>query len=123
MHTSGLYGNRVLTQRESRIVQLVAQGLTNRDVAQAVGTTEHVVKNWLRVIYDKLGLWNRVELALWYEARIHRATAGPPPISPAERAPQSDGRATPPHPLEKVRFEQPFQKVARILQSGFDCEG
>jgi DNA-binding NarL/FixJ family response regulator len=36
-----------------------------------IGTTEHVVKNYLRVIYDKLGLWNRVELALWYEARMH----------------------------------------------------
>jgi DNA-binding CsgD family transcriptional regulator len=30
-----------------------------------------VVKNYLRLIYDKLGLWNRVELALWYEARQH----------------------------------------------------
>jgi DNA-binding NarL/FixJ family response regulator len=38
-------------------------------VADAIGTTEHVVKNYLRVIYDKLGLWNRVELALWYESR------------------------------------------------------
>jgi len=28
-----------------------------------------VVKNYLRLIYDKLGLWNRVELALWYIAR------------------------------------------------------
>jgi len=28
-----------------------------------------VVKNYLRLIYDKLGLWNRVELALWFEAR------------------------------------------------------
>jgi len=40
-------------------------------VADAIGTTEHVVKNHLRLIYDKLGLWNRVELALWYEARRH----------------------------------------------------
>jgi len=38
-------------------------------VASEIGTTEHVVKNYLRVIYDKLGLWNRVELALWYESR------------------------------------------------------
>jgi DNA-binding CsgD family transcriptional regulator len=29
------------------------------------------VKNYLRLIYDKLGLWNRVELALWYVARQH----------------------------------------------------
>jgi DNA-binding NarL/FixJ family response regulator len=47
----------------------VAQGLKNSEVASEIGTTEHVVKNYLRVIYDKLGLWNRVELALWYEAR------------------------------------------------------
>ncbi len=40
-----------------------------------IGTTEHVVKNYLRVIYDKLGLWNRVELALWYEARQHESAA------------------------------------------------
>jgi len=43
--------------------------MKNREVAEAIGTTEHVVKNYLRVIYDKLGLWNRVELALWYESR------------------------------------------------------
>jgi DNA-binding NarL/FixJ family response regulator len=60
---------RVRNPREQRIIELVAQGLTNRDVAKALGTTEYVIKNYLRTIYDKLGLWNRVELALWYEAR------------------------------------------------------
>jgi DNA-binding NarL/FixJ family response regulator len=69
MFISERYGNRVPSQREQRVIELVAQGLKNRDVAQAIGTTEHVVKNYLRVIYDKLGLWNRVELALWYESR------------------------------------------------------
>ncbi|MGD0568948.1 MAG: LuxR C-terminal-related transcriptional regulator [Candidatus Sulfotelmatobacter sp.] len=63
------YGSRTPSQRETRVIELVAQGLKNRDVAHAIGTTEHVVKNYLRVIYDKLGLWNRVELALWYESR------------------------------------------------------
>jgi DNA-binding NarL/FixJ family response regulator len=60
-------------RRERAIIELVAQGLTNRDIAEAVGTTEYVVKNHLRTIYDKLGLWNRVELALWYEIRQHEA--------------------------------------------------
>ena len=63
------YGTRVPSEREQRVIQLVAQGLKNREVAEEIGTTEHVVKNYLRVIYDKLGLWNRVELALWYESR------------------------------------------------------
>lgn len=58
-------------EREQVIIRLVAQGCKNREIADSLGTTEHVVKNYLRVIYDRLGLWNRVELALWYEARRH----------------------------------------------------
>ncbi len=69
MSASERYGTRVPSEREQRVIQLVAQGLKNREVAREIGTTEHVVKNYLRVIYDKLGLWNRVELALWYESR------------------------------------------------------
>jgi two-component system, NarL family, response regulator DevR len=69
MSASGRYGNRIPSECEHRVIQLVAEGLKNKEVAEAIGTTEHVVKNYLRVIYDKLGLWNRVELALWYESR------------------------------------------------------
>jgi DNA-binding NarL/FixJ family response regulator len=69
MHAIERYGSRTPSEREQQVIQLVAQGLKNKEVADAIGTTEHVVKNYLRVIYDKLGLWNRVELALWYESR------------------------------------------------------
>lgn len=69
------YGKRSTNEREQRVIALVAQGLKNSEVASAIGTTEHVVKNYLRVIYDKLGLWNRVELALWYEARKYENIA------------------------------------------------
>lgn len=62
---------RGTSERELYIIQRVAEGCKNREIANALGTTEHVVKNYLRLIYDKLGLWNRVELALWYEARRH----------------------------------------------------
>lgn len=65
------YGKRNPSERESRVIELVARGLKNKEVADEIGTTEHVIKNYLRTIYDKLGLWNRVELALWYEARRH----------------------------------------------------
>jgi len=57
------------SEREQLIIRRVAEGCKNREIAASLGTTEHVVKNYLRLIYDKLGLWNRVELALWYEAR------------------------------------------------------
>jgi DNA-binding NarL/FixJ family response regulator len=66
------YGKRALNQRELKIVELVANGLKNSEVAEALGTSQRVIKKFLRAIYDKLGLWNRVELALWYEHRKHR---------------------------------------------------
>jgi DNA-binding NarL/FixJ family response regulator len=66
-------GNSIPSDRERRVIELVAQGLKNKEVADQIGTTEHVIKNYLRTIYDKLGLWNRVELALWYEARRHES--------------------------------------------------
>jgi len=69
MSGTELYGNRIPNERERRVIELVAEGLKNKEVAEAIGTTEHVVKNYLRAIYDKLGLWNRVELALWHESR------------------------------------------------------
>lgn len=69
MSAIGRYGSRIPSEREYRVIELVAEGLKNKEVAEVIGTTEHMVKNYLRVIFDKLGLWNRVELALWYESR------------------------------------------------------
>jgi DNA-binding NarL/FixJ family response regulator len=63
----------ILTRKQYRVIELVAQGLKNSEVANEVGTTEYVIKNYLCAIYDRLGLWNRVELALWYEARKFEA--------------------------------------------------
>lgn len=60
---------RTPTPKQWQVIELVSQGLKNRELAQQMGTTEFVVKNYLCAIYDRLGLWNRVELALWYEAR------------------------------------------------------
>jgi hypothetical protein len=39
--------------------------MTNREIGGAIGTTEQVIKNYLRVIFDKLGVWSRLELALY----------------------------------------------------------
>lgn len=65
----------LLTAKEQAITELVASGMTNVDVAAAIGTTENMVKNHLRNIFDKLGVWNRVELALWHVAHeIPKAT-------------------------------------------------
>jgi DNA-binding NarL/FixJ family response regulator len=55
----------LLTPREMNVAALVWQGMTNRNIADALGTTEQVVKNYLRTIFDKLGVWSRLELALY----------------------------------------------------------
>ena len=55
----------LLSARELQIVGLVVQGLKNRRIAEEIGTSEQVVKNYLRTIYDKTGSSDRLELALF----------------------------------------------------------
>ena len=54
-----------LTTKEIQVATLVWQGLTNRDIAGVLSTSEQVVKNYLRTAFDKLGVWTRLELALY----------------------------------------------------------
>jgi DNA-binding NarL/FixJ family response regulator len=54
-----------LSEKEMLIISCVAQGMRNKEIAQEVGTTEQVIKNYLRKIYDKLGVSDRLELALY----------------------------------------------------------
>lgn len=54
-----------LSDKELLIISCVTQGMRNKEIAGEVGTTEQVVKNYLRKIYDKLGVSDRLELALY----------------------------------------------------------
>jgi len=54
-----------LTTKEMQVATLVWEGLTNRQIAAIIGTSEQVVKNYLRTTFDKLGVWSRLELALY----------------------------------------------------------
>jgi DNA-binding CsgD family transcriptional regulator len=54
-----------LTAKEIQVTTLVWQGLTNKDIAGVLGTSEQVVKNYLRTAFDKLGVWTRLELAMY----------------------------------------------------------
>jgi two-component system nitrate/nitrite response regulator NarL len=55
----------LLTKREEGVVQLVADGLTNRDISQQLNLSENTVRNYLFRIFNKLGTSNRLELALY----------------------------------------------------------
>jgi DNA-binding NarL/FixJ family response regulator len=68
LHEEDLVGTRVrdrLTPKEMRIVALIVQGCKNREIALRLKTTEQVIKNYLRSIYDKTGVSDRLELALF----------------------------------------------------------
>lgn len=54
-----------LTPKEMKIVALIIQGCKNKEIALRLVTTEQVVKNYLRSIYDKTGVSDRLELALF----------------------------------------------------------
>ena len=63
---SFLYGSTDLTSKEWAITALVSKGHTNAQIAAKIESSESVVKNELRTIFDKTGCWNRTEVALWY---------------------------------------------------------
>ena len=54
-----------LSARESQIVSLVAQGMTNREIAESQSISEGTVKNHLHTIFEKLHVDSRLELALF----------------------------------------------------------
>ena len=54
-----------LTPKELKIVALIVQGFKNKEIANLLGTTEQVIKNYLRNVYDKIGVSDRLELALF----------------------------------------------------------
>jgi DNA-binding NarL/FixJ family response regulator len=68
MRVSDSVGERVrdrLTPKEMQIVALIVQGCKNKDIATQLNTKEQVIKNYLRNIYDKTGVSDRLELALF----------------------------------------------------------
>jgi DNA-binding NarL/FixJ family response regulator len=54
-----------LSDKELLIISCVTQGMRNREIATEIGTSEQVIKNYLRKVYDKLGVSDRLELALY----------------------------------------------------------
>ena len=59
------HGQLLVTKREDDVVDLVVDGLSNRETAQKLGLTDHTVSNYLFRIYEKLEISTRLELALY----------------------------------------------------------
>jgi DNA-binding NarL/FixJ family response regulator len=69
-HLINAKGEELLTEREEQVVAHVAEGISNREIAEQLYIKENTVKKALLRIYDKLGVSNRVELVLY--ALAHR---------------------------------------------------
>ena len=55
----------LLTKREEEVARLVAAGLSNREVSEKLGLSQHTVKNYLSGVFEELGISNRTELLLY----------------------------------------------------------
>lgn|SRR5581483_2346213 len=71
----------LLSARETDVVRCVAEGLTNREIAQRLKLTEHTVKNYLSRIFDKLGVSSRVEVLLYAVRNGNQQRAAATPAS------------------------------------------
>jgi DNA-binding NarL/FixJ family response regulator len=72
-----------LTSKEAHVAFMVWEGMTNRDIAGRLNTTEQVIKNYLRNTFDKLGVWSRLELALYVAS--HGGSRWKTDLEPAAR--------------------------------------
>jgi DNA-binding NarL/FixJ family response regulator len=82
LHVINYRGDKLLSPREEQVVAIVAEGLSNREIAMALKLSEHTVKKYLVRIFDKLGISTRVELVLYAVNPGPQGAAGlPGPIA------------------------------------------
>lgn len=65
MPTDAMQQTHNLTPRERQIAAAIARGLPNREIARELGVSEQTVKNQLSILYEKLGVRGRVQLAMY----------------------------------------------------------
>ena len=76
LRVRNVMGNVILSRREEEVLQLLSEGMSNRDLAATLKLSEHTVKNHLFHIFDKLGVSSRMEAVIY--AMSQRAKPRPP---------------------------------------------
>src|SRR5713226_7555781 len=74
----GANGLNLLSKRELEVVRSLAEGLTNREIAERLGLSQHTIKNYLFRVFDKLGVSNRLELLFMTLTRSGASQLAPP---------------------------------------------
>lgn len=87
-------GDAILSKREEQVLHLLADGLSNRELAKALSLSEHTVKNHLFRIFDKLGVSSRIEAVLYAVSQRDQRVAGRMRPEPKEELIASSGRGS-----------------------------
>lgn len=94
MRTIGADGLSLLSRRELDVVHCLAEGLTNREIAERLGLSQHTIKNYLFRVFDKLGVSSRLELLSLTLSQSPGSSAGSPSVAersaPGARGDRSD---------------------------------
>ena len=98
-------GDSLLSQREEQVLHLLADGLSNRDLAKTLKLSEHTVKNRLFRIFDKLGVSNRMEAVLYAISQREQRLA---PSRAASSFEAQTGAAKVEHPIHHFRMRGPL---------------
>jgi two-component system nitrate/nitrite response regulator NarL len=104
-------GDSLLSAREVDVVRCVAEGLSNREIAQRLNLREHTVKNYLFRIFDKLGVSSRVEVVL-YALGNHSAAPNDDSGTSSKDSVVSTKKETPSAPLVS-RADLPVRVMRR----------
>jgi two-component system, NarL family, nitrate/nitrite response regulator NarL len=85
-------GLSLLSKREMDVVRSLAEGLTNREIAERLGLSQHTIKNYLFRVYDKLGVSSRLELLFMTLTQAGaKPSSGTPGAGPADQPPAKFG--------------------------------
>ncbi len=79
-HVTNVCGQSILSRREDQVLLLLAEGLSNRELAESLNLSEHTIKNHLFRIFDKLGVSSRVEAVLYVMSQRDRCEHNMPDI-------------------------------------------
>ena len=78
-------GLPILSSREEEVLHLLAEGLSNHDLAATLKLSEHTVRNHLFHIFDKLGVSSRMEAVLYTFNHAKNSAQSKKPPSPTEK--------------------------------------
>ena len=118
LNSSGL---TQLSNRERDVVRCLAEGMSNREIAQKLRISPYTVKNYVFKIFDRLGVSNRVELLFYVMSRSASSAASPLLVPPAveNSVMQASGRPqSPATAMRPAKSAAPALSDSQVASSG-----